>query len=48
MYDMYPEWGPARREPEHPAQPTVPERPVQESLDRRDNGGPRPDDSRAG
>ena len=39
MYDMYPEWGPAknRHEETHPA--------VQTALDLRDNGGERPDDN---
>ncbi|HEX2893109.1 MAG TPA: hypothetical protein VHO29_03800, partial [Marmoricola sp.] len=41
MYDMYPDWGPARNNPEsrysHQA--------VQAALDLRDNGGERPDDN---
>jgi hypothetical protein len=49
MYDMYPDWGPAK----HPAPYGVahpPENPrsqeaVQASLDLRDNGGQRPDDN---
>jgi hypothetical protein len=48
VYDMYPEWGPTARDTEHPAYPAYPAResqPVQESLDRRDNGGQRPDDN---
>lgn len=41
MYDMYPEWGPARHAPES----GTADRPLQEALDRRDDGGQRPDDS---
>jgi hypothetical protein len=57
VYDMYPEWGSAPHEADHPARanrssaPTLPARvtqPVQEALDRRDNGAPRDDDGRAG
>jgi hypothetical protein len=40
MYEMYPEWGPAKnRDDDQHA------RPVQAALDLRDNGGPRPDDN---
>ena len=39
MYDMYPEWGPAKNR--HDEEPAA----VQVSLDLRDNGGPRPDDN---
>lgn len=45
MYEMYPEWGPAHRDDEHPSYPTNQQSPVQESLDLRDNGGERPDDN---
>ena len=45
MYDMYPEWGPAHLDDEHPANPANWSAPIQESLDRRDNGGERPDDN---
>jgi len=51
MYEMYPEWGPAAHDTEHPANPTNRAKepswatPVQESMDRRDNGGERPDDN---
>jgi hypothetical protein len=49
MYDMYPEWGPAAHDDEHPASPTrwaMPtQAPVQQSMDLRDNGGERPDDN---
>jgi len=40
MYDMYPDWGPARNNPESPAFAAV-----QAALDLRDNGGERPDDN---
>jgi hypothetical protein len=45
MYDMYPEWGPAAHDEEHPAHPSNRVTPVQESIDLRDNGGQRPDDN---
>jgi hypothetical protein len=53
MYDMYPEWGPAAHDEEHPANPAQARRrwaaptqtPVQQSMDLRDNGGERPDDN---
>jgi hypothetical protein len=52
MYDMYPEWGPAAHDEEHPAHPArrapqfaQPAQPVQRSMDLRDNGGERPDDN---
>ena len=41
MYDMYPDWGPARHDPENPHST----RAVQTALDLRDNGGERPDDN---
>ncbi|MGH3472282.1 MAG: hypothetical protein ACRDPG_09600 [Nocardioidaceae bacterium] len=41
---MYPEWGPARHDDEHPSNPQT-STPLQESLDLRDNGGERPDDN---
>ena len=40
MYDMYPEWGPARNRPD-----TQSSQAVQAALDLRDNGGERPDDN---
>ena len=41
MYDMYPDWGPSRHDPESPSsQPAI-----QQALDLRDNGGERPDDN---
>jgi len=49
MYDMYPEWGPAAHDEEHPAHPARRSAPapgpVQQSMDLRDNGGERPDDN---
>jgi hypothetical protein len=41
MYDMYPEWGPAKNNPESP----VSSQAIQAALDLRDNGGERPDDN---
>lgn len=41
MYEMYPEWGPAKHDPEHPNSLAA----VQAALDLRDNGGPRPEDN---
>ncbi|MGH3385297.1 MAG: hypothetical protein ACRDO1_12005 [Nocardioidaceae bacterium] len=40
MYEMYPDWGPTRREVDEKAREAV-----QVSLDLRDNGGERPDDN---
>lgn len=41
MYDLYPEWGPAKnRTDDEPARGAV-----QAALDLRDNGGERPDDN---
>jgi hypothetical protein len=45
MYDMYPEWGPAAHDEDHPAHSSHWATPVQESMDLRDNGGERPDDN---
>ena len=42
MYDMYPEWGPAKNRHDDEAQANGA---VQTGLDLRDNGGPRPDDN---
>jgi hypothetical protein len=42
MYDMYPEWGPARHNQD---ETTAETRAVQYGLDLRDNGGQRPDDN---
>jgi hypothetical protein len=41
MYEMYPEWGPAKHNPESPMNAQA----VQAALDLRDNGGERPDDN---
>lgn len=41
MYEMYPEWGPAR----HETQDSDARNPVQAAMDLRDNGGQRPDDN---
>jgi hypothetical protein len=41
MYDMYPEWGPAR----HEFAKSASEAALQAALDLRDNGGQRPDDN---
>ena len=57
VYDMYPEWGSAPHDAEHPARSTRPlaasrltrrTQPVQEALDRRDSGPARDGDDRAG
>jgi hypothetical protein len=45
MYDMYPEWGPAAHDPEHPLHGGSTQSALQTSLDLRDNGGERPDDN---
>jgi hypothetical protein len=41
MYDMYPEWGPAKNRSDDDAYAGA----VQTALDLRDNGGERPDDN---
>ncbi|MGH3370830.1 MAG: hypothetical protein ACRDPR_12605 [Nocardioidaceae bacterium] len=41
MYDMYPEWGPARHDESNAASEAA----LQQALDLRDNGGQRPDDN---
>jgi hypothetical protein len=43
MYDMYPEWGPARHRDLNDRDRAVAS--VQSGLDLRDNGGQRPDDN---
>ena len=49
MYDMYPDWGPAKHRPPYDAayEPESSDtyEAVQASLDLRDNGGQRPDDN---
>lgn len=41
MYEMYPEWGPAKHDPESPAAQLS----LRAALDLRDAGGQRPDDN---
>jgi len=41
MYEMYPEWGPAKNSPDNPYSQDA----VQAALDLRDNGSQRPDDN---
>ncbi len=41
MYDMYPEWGPAKNNPDNARSTQA----LQAALDLRDNGGERPDDN---
>jgi hypothetical protein len=41
MYDMYPDWGPSRHDPENPFS----NQSVQAALDLRDSGAERPDDN---
>ncbi len=41
MYDLYPEWGPAKNNPESSRSSQA----LQAALDLRDNGGERPDDN---
>ena len=45
MYDMYPEWGPAKNNPDYPGRHENVTAALQASLDLRDNGGQRPDDN---
>jgi hypothetical protein len=48
MYEMYPEWGPARHRLDEPGSGTGDGgvlAGVQAGLDLRDNGGQRPDDN---
>jgi hypothetical protein len=44
MYDMYPEWGPAKHRTDE-AGATQQLAALQTALDLRDNGGERPDDN---
>jgi hypothetical protein len=44
MYDMYPEWGPAKHRTDDTSQSDQLAS-VQTALDLRDNGGERPDDN---
>jgi hypothetical protein len=41
MYDMYPDWGPARNNPEHPSSHQA----VRAALALRDDDDDRPDDN---
>ncbi|WP_269778360.1 hypothetical protein [Nocardioides mangrovicus] len=41
MYEMYPDWGPAKNDPDSPRSANA----VQAALDLRDHGGQRPDDN---
>jgi hypothetical protein len=49
VYDMYPDWGPAKNrtasDAAYQAEDTRSHEAVQASLDLRDNGGQRPDDN---
>ena len=45
MYDMYPDWGPARNNPEHPMNRDAMQQMMQNALDQRDDDGMRPDDN---
>jgi hypothetical protein len=48
MYDMYPEWGPAHNDPDHPLNGgtnAAGNGSRQVSADLRDKGGERPDDN---
>jgi len=41
MYDMYPDWGPAANNPDHPRNREA----LQRAFDARDASGERPDDN---
>ena len=45
MYDLYPEWGPAKHRTEEATLAATNTPALQAALDRRDNGAPRPDDN---
>jgi hypothetical protein len=49
MYDMYPDWGPARNNPDSPYSHEAQKLALQRALDlrdvSRDGGGERPDDN---
>ena len=45
MYEMYPEWGPAKNNPDSPLFQDAQRGLLQAALDLRDNGGQRPDDN---
>lgn len=45
MYDMYPDWGPARNNPDNPMNRERLRQLMQAALDQRDKGSERPDDN---
>ncbi|MFL6021943.1 MAG: hypothetical protein ACJ72O_01250 [Marmoricola sp.] len=45
MYEMYPEWGPAKNNPDSAYSQDAQRYAQQAALDLRDNGGQRPDDN---
>ena len=45
MYEMYPEWGPAKNNPDSPYFAEAQKWAQQAALDLRDNGGQLPDDN---
>jgi hypothetical protein len=45
MYDMYPEWGPARNNPDHPSSRDAISDALQSAFDLRDERSERPDDN---
>lgn len=45
MYDMYPDWGPAKHRRDEDAHASAARSGVQASLDLRDGAGERPDDN---
>jgi len=45
MYDLYPDWGPAKHRAEEPRMGAATNPALQAALDLRDNGGQRPDDN---
>ena len=45
MYEMYPEWGPARHNPDSPTSNVAQQSALQAALDLRDNGVQQPDDN---
>lgn len=45
MYDYYPDWGPSAHHPDNPRSVEASYAAAQALLDRRDNGGQRPDDN---
>lgn len=45
MYDMYPDWGPGRNNPDNPMNREAMRQMMQAALDQRDGGSQRPDDN---